>query len=92
MTHTHHDTRRYVWIWGTLVALLLLGMLVFELHVARAVALLLIFSIAVVKATLVLRNYMHLHRVPAALYAVVAVPLLLAVVLALTLLPDIGFR
>jgi 3-dehydroquinate dehydratase len=37
MTHApaHHNTRLYVWIWGALVALLVLGMLVFELHLSN---------------------------------------------------------
>lgn len=92
MTHAHHNTRLYVWIWGALVALLVLGMLVFELHLSKTTALLLIFSIAVVKAFLVLRNYMHLREVPPVLYAIVGIPLLLAIGMVLTLMPDIAFR
>lgn len=92
MTHAHHNTRLYVWIWGALVALLVLGMFVFELHLSKTTALLLIFSIAAVKAFLVLRNYMHLQGVPPVLYAIVGIPLLLAIALVLTLMPDIAFR
>ncbi len=94
MTHApaHHNTRLYVWIWGALVALLVLGMLVFELHLSKTAALLLIFGIAAVKAVLVLRNFMHLHNVPPMLYALLVAPLLLAIGMVLTLMPDIAFR
>src|SRR5208337_4845526 len=47
-----------VWVW--LVGLLGAGMMVFMLPIPRIPALLLIFGIAAFKATLVLRDYMHL--------------------------------
>jgi caa(3)-type oxidase subunit IV len=94
MTHApaHHNTRLYVWIWGALVALLVLGLPGSELDRSKSAALLPSIAIAAVKAVLVLRNYMHLHNVPPMLYALIGVPLLLAIGMALTLMPDIAFR
>jgi hypothetical protein len=45
-----------------------------------------------VKAILVLRNYMHLHNAPPFLYVIVTVPVLLAIAMVVTLMPDIAFR
>jgi caa(3)-type oxidase subunit IV len=82
----------YVTIWVWLVALLVAGMGVFFLPMGKAAATTLILGIAIVKATLVGRHYMHLRRQPPMLYAVIAVPVLLAVFLVVALLPDIGLR
>jgi caa(3)-type oxidase subunit IV len=79
-----------IWVW--LVALLAAGMALFTLPITKVTATVAIFAIAVVKAFLVGRHYMHLRGQPPMLYAIVGVPVLLAVALAITLLPDIGFR
>ncbi len=78
------------WMW--LVGLLGAGMMVFTLPIPRIPALLLIFGIAGIKAMLVLRDYMHLRREKFLIYAIALTPLLLAIALALVLIPDIVFR
>ena len=67
-------------------------MMVFTLPIPRIPALLLIFGIAGFKATLVLRDYMHLRGEKILIYAIALTPLLLAIGLALVLIPDIVFR
>lgn len=84
--------RSSVVIWMWLVGLLGAGMMIFILPIPRIAALLLIFGIAAFKATLVLRDYMHLKGEKMLIYAIVFTPLLLAAALALVLIPDIVFR
>lgn len=93
MTSTAEDSdRAYIIIWLWLVALLGAGTLVFTLAIPRIPALLLIFGIAVFKATLVVRDYMHLKSERMLVYAIAFVPLILAIGLALVLIPDIVYR
>ena len=68
------------------------GMMVFTLPIPRIPALLLIFGIAGFKATLVLRDYMHLKGEKILIYVIALTPLVLAIALALVLIPDIVFR
>jgi len=79
-----------VWMW--LVGLLGAGMMVFMLPIPRIPTLLLIFGIAGFKATLVIRDYMHLKGEKLMIYAIALTPLLLAIALALVLIPDIVFH
>ena len=58
----------------------------------RAKYLALIFTIAAVKAVLVLRNYMHLKHEHYLIYIIVAVPALFLLGFAISLIPDIVFR
>lgn len=90
-TIENHD-REYIMIWVWLVLLLGAGMMVFTLPIARMPALALIFGIAAVKATLVLRDYMHLRSERMLVYAIAFVPVILALGLALVLIPDIVYR
>jgi caa(3)-type oxidase subunit IV len=87
-----HTGPGYVSIWVWLIVLLAAGMLVFEVHLSKTTALLLVFGIALVKAYLVVRHYMHLKDVPPALYAIAGVPVLLAIAMVLSLFPDIAFN
>ncbi len=89
-THRPHPSHVTIWVW--LVALLAAGMALFTLPIAKTTATIAIFAIAVVKAVLVGRYYMHLYGQPPMLYAVVGVPVVLAVAFAISLLPDIAFR
>jgi cytochrome c oxidase subunit IV len=79
-----------IWMW--LVGLLAAGMMVFALPIPRLPALVLIFGIAGFKATLVLRDYMHLRGEKMLIYAIALTPLLLAIAMVLVLIPDIVFR
>jgi caa(3)-type oxidase subunit IV len=58
---------------------------------ARALAVVLIFSTAVVKALLVVLNYMHLKFEPRLIYAIAIVPVLFVLVLLVALFPDFVF-
>jgi caa(3)-type oxidase subunit IV len=86
----HGPSHLLVWAW--LVALLVVGMAVFALPMGKTAATTLILGIAVVKAVLVGRHYMHLRAQPPMLYLIVGVPVVLAVAFAITLLPDIALR
>lgn len=82
----------YVTIWVYLVVLVAASVAVLAAPVSKPVAVILIFSVALIKAMLVIRNYMHVRKQPLMIYAMLTIPVLLAIALTLTLLPDIGFR
>ena len=82
----------YVAIWVWLLVLLAGGVALIALPLAKTVAVVLIFTVAAVKAGLVIRHYMHVRAQPLMVYALLAVPALLAIALTLILLPDIAFR
>jgi len=86
------DKSLYVTVWVLLVALLVAGLTIFTLPIPRELAVALIFSIAAVKAVLVLRNYMHLKHEHLLIYIIVAVPVLFMLGLAIALIPDLVFR
>jgi caa(3)-type oxidase subunit IV len=76
-----------IWVW--LVVLVFGGLAAAYLPMTRTTVLLLIFEIAFVKATLVARYYMHLRGEQPLIYAIAGVPVLLAIGMVLTLVPDI---
>lgn len=82
----------YVTIWAWLLVLLALGVALVAVPLSKTLAVVLIFSVATVKALLVARHYMHLRAQPMMIYAMLGVPLLLAIVMVIILLPDIAFR
>jgi caa(3)-type oxidase subunit IV len=82
----------YVAIWSWLVALLAVGLVCAYLPFGKAMAIFLIFTVAVAKAFLVGRHYMHLRSESLLIYAIAGIPVLLLVGLVLTLVPDIVFR
>lgn len=86
------DTRPYVAVWQWLMALAVLGVAATALPVPRLLVIALIFGVAAFKALLVVRNYMHLRSEPLLILAMALVPVLLALGMALALVPDIVFR
>lgn len=92
MANTGNDDRLYITIWGWLLGLLIAGVLVFTLHLATIPLLVLIFTVAVIKAALVIRNYMHLKAEHVLIYAIAGIPVLLILGMALMLIPDIVFH
>ena len=82
----------YVAVWGWLVALMIVGLAASFLPGARAFAVALIFATAVVKALLVVLNYMHLKFEPRLIYAIAIVPVLFVLVLLVALFPDFVFH
>ncbi len=88
--HTESSLYLVVWVW--LVLLLIGGLAIFVLPIPRTAAVLLIFSIAAIKAALVLRNYMHLKHEHLLIYLIVAIPALFVLGLTLSLIPDLVYR
>jgi len=82
----------YVAIWVWLVAFLVAGLFCAFLPFGKTMAIFLIFAIAVVKAYLVARHYMHLRSESLLIYAIGGIPVLLLIGMVLTLVPDIVFR
>ena len=83
--------RHYLMIWIWLLAHLVISVaaaLVLPKHLALA----LIFAVAIVKALLVARNYMHLKNERAIIYAMVFIPLAFIAILFFALFPDFVFR
>lgn len=84
----HESRNNYVAIWIWLLVLMGVGLAASLLTKAHALAVTVIFAAAVAKAFLVALNYMHLKTEPWIIYAVAAFPVLLALVLGMTLVPD----
>lgn len=83
--------RHYLIIWLWLVALV--GISVAAASVLpKFQALALIFSIAIIKALLVARNYMHLKNERPIYYAMALVPLALVVIFLFGLFPDFVYH
>jgi caa(3)-type oxidase subunit IV len=74
-----------IWLW--LVGLVLVS-IVTGLFLPKGAALLSIFLVALIKAVLVLLNYMHLKFEAPLFYAMVIVPLVIVAILILALFPD----
>jgi cytochrome c oxidase subunit IV len=86
----HHIGYVTIWVW--LVALLVAGVGLIALPASKTVVVSLIFIVAVAKAALVVRHYMHLRAQPLLIYAIMGIPVLLAIGMTLALMPDIAFR
>ena len=87
----HHGANPFViWVW--LIAFLVAGFVVFEFHLSTFAAVCLLFSLALAKAFLVVRHYMHMYNQPVALYAIAGIPVILMIFMVISLLPDIGFH
>ena len=85
------ESRHYFIIWLWLVGLVGLAVAAASfLPKTQAVAL--IFFIAIVKALLVARNYMHLKNEQPIYYAIVLVPLAFVVIFLLGLFPDFVYH
>ena len=88
-----HDTDSfYIEIWAWLVGLLAIGTAAVFLPIPKLAALLVVFAVAIVKAVLVVRNYMHLKAEHLMIYLIAAIPVLLILIMAIALLPDIALR
>jgi cytochrome c oxidase subunit IV len=79
-------------IWEWLLALLAAGLVVFVLPIPKFVAIALVLGAALIKAMLVVRNYMHLKGEHVLLYVIALAPVLLFLAMAITLLPDIAWK
>jgi caa(3)-type oxidase subunit IV len=91
MASSNHGPSPYL-IWVFLMALLGAGMLVFLVEMSHTMVISLLLAVAVVKATLVVRYYMHMQGQPTPLYAVAGLPVLLLIFMVVALLPDISYH
>ena len=89
---TEHPSPSNVTIWVWLLLLVVAGVAVLAIPISHLFAVVLIFLVAAVKAALVLRHYMHVRRQPFMIYAMLGIPVLLAIAMTLVLIPDIGLR
>jgi caa(3)-type oxidase subunit IV len=89
MSDSH--SRHYLMIWIGLLALVLVSVAAASI-LPKVQALILIFAVAIVKALLVARNYMHLKNERAIIYALVLVPLAFVIILFFALFPDFVYR
>jgi len=83
--------RHYLIIWLWLVVLVGISVAAAS-ALPKIQALVLIFSIAIVKALLVARNYMHLKNEKPIYYAMALVPLAFVIILLLGLFPDFVYH
>ena len=89
MSDSH--SRHYLMIWIWLLALVVVSVAAASV-LPKAQALALIFAVAIVKALLVARNYMHLKYERAIIYAILLVPLVFIIILFFALFPDFVYR
>lgn len=89
MSNVH--SRHYLTIWIWLLALVVISVVAATV-LPKVQAMVLIFAVAIVKALLVARNYMHLKNEKAIIYAIVLIPLAFIIILLFALFPDFVFR
>jgi len=89
MTIAHN--RHYLIIWVWLLALVVVSVTAVAV-LPKFQALLLIFAVAIVKALLVARNYMHLKNERVIIYVIVLIPLTFVIILLFALFPDFVYR
>jgi caa(3)-type oxidase subunit IV len=88
---TNAPSRHYLLIWGWLVALVVASV-TFASVLPKLQAMVLIFAIAIIKAVLVARNYMHLKNEKAIIYAIALVPVAFILILLFALFPDFVYH
>jgi caa(3)-type oxidase subunit IV len=84
-------SRHYLVIWSWLMALVLLSIGAAAI-LPKTQALILVFSVAVVKALLVARHYMHLKNENFLIYAIALVPLAFVIIFLFGLFPDFVYH
>jgi len=89
MSNAHR--RHYLIIWVWLLALLVVSVVAASI-LPKLQAMILIFAVAIIKALLVARNYMHLKNERVIIYAMVFVPLAFVLILLFALFPDFVYR
>jgi caa(3)-type oxidase subunit IV len=85
------QTRQTLLIWYWLMALVILSVGA-SFVLPKAEALMLIFAVALIKALLVARNYMHLKHEKAIIYAIALVPLAFVIIFLIGVFPDFVFH
>ena len=85
------QTRQTLVIWYWLMALVIVSVGA-SVVLPKAEALMLIFTVAVLKALLVARNYMHLKHEKAIIYAIALVPLAFVIIFLIGMFPDFVYH
>ncbi len=85
------QSRQTLLIWYWLMALVMLSVGA-SMILPKAEALMLIFAVAVLKALLVARNYMHLKHEKALIYAIALVPIAFVIIFLFGLFPDFVYH
>ena len=85
------QSRQTLVIWYWLMALVMLSVGA-SMILPKAEALMLIFAVAVIKALLVARNYMHLKHEKALIYAIALVPIAFVIIFLFGLFPDFVYH
>lgn len=89
MSNTH--SRHYLVIWFWLLALVMISVGAASI-LPKTQAMTLIFSIAIIKAFLVARHYMHLKNEKALICALALVPLAFIIIFLFGLFPDFVYH
>ncbi len=89
MSNSH--SRHYLTIWCWLMALVVISVAASAV-LPKTQALTLIFAIAVIKALLVARNFMHMKNESAIIYAIMLVPLAFVIIFLFGLFPDFVYH
>jgi len=89
MSNAH--SRHYLTIWLWLMALVIVSVAAASV-MPKGPALLLIFAVAIVKALMVARHYMHLKNEKALIYAIALVPLAFIIIFLFGLFPDFVYH
>ena len=85
------QTRQTLIIWYWLMALVIVSV-VASFVLPKAEALVLIFTVALIKALLVARNYMHLKHEKAIIYAIALVPIAFVIIFLIGVFPDFVYH
>jgi caa(3)-type oxidase subunit IV len=89
MSNLH--SRHYLTIWVWLMALVMVSVAAASM-LPKFQAMVLIFTVAIIKALLVARNYMHLKNEKTIIYAIALVPLAFIVIFLFGLFPDFVYH
>ncbi len=89
MSNAHRRHYLIIWVWLLLLVIVSVSA---SSVLPKFQALVLIFTVAIAKALLVARNYMHLKHERAIIYAMALVPLAVVIILLFTLFPDFVYR
>ena len=87
--YTEHE-KKYLSTWGELVFLLLFSVCFSYLMIPHHLAVALIFGVSILKASLVVRHFMHLNKEASVVFIAAATPFLLLAILLSLLWPDFG--
>lgn len=88
-THAHPN---YVAVWAWLVFLLVISLLAVYLPFSQTVTVTLIFTVAAVKAFLVLVYFMRLRFESRWIHAIALVPVVLFIIMTVSLIPDVVYN